>query len=120
MLQFVPQKCVPIPGGGKLLEGGLWGRRRPRFGAAHLELRRGVRHGVRPVVKLPVQLPGLQVLEERQQLTRNLHVADVREQVHVSETVDGDEGQVALALAQVVERVSETHPVRGEEVHRLC
>lgn len=44
-----------------------------------------------PVVELPVKLPGVQVLDEGQQHTGLLHVLDVREQIHVSEAVDGDQ-----------------------------
>lgn len=46
---------------------------------------------LRPVVELPVQLSGVQVLDERQQHAGLIHVLDIREQVHVSEAVNGDQ-----------------------------
>lgn len=41
------------------------------------------------------------------------------EEVHMPEGVDGDDGQVLLALAEVVERVGELLAVRRQEVHVL-
>ena len=43
-------------------------------------------------------------------------VGDVGEDVHVAEGVDGEDGEVALRLAQMVERVGKFKTVGNEEV----
>ena len=50
----------------------------------------------------------------------NVHVLVLGEQVHVPEAVDGEERQVLLGLAEVVQRVSKLDSVGDQKVDVLC
>ena len=72
---------------------------------------------VGPVVELPVQLAAVQVQDELPHLARGSHLLVLGEEIHVPEGVDGDQWQVVLPLAEVVQRVGELQPVRRQEVN---
>lgn len=67
-------------------------------------------------MELTMKLSGIQVLQEVFQLSRNLHVFILGEQVHVPETVDGNQGQIVLGLAQVVQGMSKFYSVGNQEI----
>lgn len=85
---------------------------RPLAPTLDLILSRPLRFLLRPVVVLPVQLSAVQVGQELLQLPRRVNILEVIKQVHVPERVDGDEWQVRLRLAQVVQRVCKRLSVR--------
>lgn len=63
-----------------------------------------------------MKFSAVKILQELFQLSRRVHVFEVREQIHVSERVDGDEWQVRLAFAKVVKWMCKAIAVGNEEI----
>lgn len=51
------------------------------------------------------------------ELSRDVHVFVLGEEVHVTEAVNRNEWKIFLGLTQVVERVGEFHAVSDQEIH---
>lgn len=66
-----------------------------------------------------MQLSAVQVVQELLQLARLVHVLVIVKQIHVPERVDGDQWQVRLGLAQVVQRMRKLLSVGRQEVYVL-
>lgn len=64
----------------------------------------------------PMKFPAVKIAEEFFEFSRRVHVFEVGEQVHVTEWIDGDQGEVRLGLAQMVQWMSETIAIGNEEV----
>lgn len=67
-----------------------------------------------------MQLAAVQIVEEGLQPTGRVHLLVVGEQVHVSERVDGDQRQIGLRFAQMVQRMGEAFAVGRQEIDVLC
>ena len=67
----------------------------------------------RPVVQLSVKLAAVQILDEVPDLANCPHVRVLGEEIHVAEGVNGDQGEIILGLAEMVERMSGLDPIRS-------
>merc|ERR550519_1043603 len=70
---------------------------------------------IRAVVKLPVEFSTVEIQDELSQLAGYPHVLVLGEQIHVTERVDGNQGEIVLGLAEMVERMGELDTVRSQE-----
>lgn len=67
-----------------------------------------------------MQLAAVEILEELLELARRIHIAEVWKEIHVLEGIDGDQGQVVLRFAQVMQRMGESFAISGQKVDILC
>lgn len=54
------------------------------------------------------------------QLSWDLHVFVFGKQVHVTETVNGDEGKIRFGFAQMMQGMSKFHTIGDEEIDVFC
>merc|ERR1719233_472700 len=62
-------------------------------------------------MKLPVKFATVQVQQELPDLTRDPHVLVLREQVHVPEAVDSNQGEVILRFAKMMQRMCKFYTI---------
>lgn len=67
-----------------------------------------------------MQFAAVQIVEELLQFAGLVNLLVVGEQVHVPERVYGDQRQIGLRLAQMVQRMRKALAVGGQEVYVLC
>lgn len=63
-----------------------------------------------------MQLSAVKIAQELLQLARRVHILEVREQIHMPEGIDCDQRQVRLALAKMMQRVSEPLAIGRQEI----
>lgn len=103
---------ISVLRGLQFLEGGL------RYLRGHREIVVR-RHHFRSVVVLPVQFPGIQVFYKLLEGVRVVELMGVVEEVHVSEAVDGNDGEIRRRLGQVRQRMCEQFSVGVQEAHTI-
>lgn len=120
----VRSQLVPVPSEdgvarltrGQFLEGALW-RIAGHFSHCLLLSWRAL-SGVWAVVKLSVQFSRVKIQHKLPQFTRNRYVLKLREDIHMSERVNGDDRAVGRSFLDVEQRMTELIAVRMQKVYR--
>lgn len=63
-----------------------------------------------------MQLSTVEITQELLQLARGVHILEAREQIHVPEGINRNQRQIRLALAQMMQRMSETLAIGRQEI----
>lgn len=63
-----------------------------------------------------MQLSAVQVIQKLLQLSRRVNILEVIKQIHVSEWIDGDQRQIRLGFAQMLQRMGKLFAIGREEI----